>query len=58
MTISSDCWMGTGGIASAEHAKPRAKATAINLIITSSLDEASRADFEDPGQAYSPHNTA
>jgi hypothetical protein len=43
MTIWSDCWTGTGGIASAEDAKAKAKATAISLIIShSSLDDPSR----------------
>jgi hypothetical protein len=35
MTILSGCWMGARGIACAEDAKARAKATALNLIIAS-----------------------
>jgi hypothetical protein len=35
MTISSGCWMGARGIACAEDAKARAKATALNLIMAS-----------------------
>jgi hypothetical protein len=35
MTILSGCWMGARGIAWAEDAKARAKATALNLIIAS-----------------------
>jgi hypothetical protein len=43
MTTWSDCWAGTGGIASAEEAMAKAKATASNLIIrVSSLDEPRR----------------
>jgi hypothetical protein len=34
MTISSDCWTGTGGMACAKDVKARAKAIAINLLIS------------------------
>jgi len=35
MTISSSCWRGASGIACADDANVKAKASAINLVIAS-----------------------